>query len=53
MGTLLLVKIPLLVGYLVITKKAVIPVLEGTVDGIRDGVRAVKAEKKNRNNKEN
>ena len=53
MGTLLLVKIPLWVGYMVIGKKIVIPVIEGTVDGIRDGVRAVKGEKKNRNNKEN
>ena len=36
-GTFLLVKVPMFVGYIVITKDVLIPVAEGIVNGIKDG----------------
>ena len=38
-GTFLFVKVPMFVGYIVITKDVLVPVAEGIVNGINDGIK--------------
>ena len=38
-GTFLLVKVPMFVGYIVITKDVLVPVAEGIINGINDGIK--------------